>query len=66
MPRPSSQVIRQIENLFGDLYAAEEVETWLRTPQSLLDGRRPIDLIEAGRGETVIEAVHEILDGVLT
>ena len=60
------QVIHHIEKLFGDLYAAEEVEAWLQTPQSVLDGGRPIDLIEAGQGDTVVEAVHEILDGVLT
>ena len=64
MLNPTHQVIRRIEDLFGDIYAADEVEVWLRTPQSVLEHGRPIDLIEAGQGDRVIEAVHEILDGI--
>ena len=56
--------IRRIEDLFGDIYAVDEVQLWLDTPQALLDGRRPIDLIDSGQGDLVIEAVNKILDGV--
>ncbi len=56
--------IRQVEDLFGDIYAADEVEVWLDTPQPLLDDMRPIDLIKSGQGETVVKAVNEILDGM--
>jgi uncharacterized protein (DUF2384 family) len=57
-------LIRQIEDLFGDIYAADEVKLWLDTPQGVLDDRRPIDLIESGQGETVIKAVNEVLDNI--
>lgn len=66
MASQTDRVIRDIENLFGDIYAADEVEMWLTTPQAALNGGRPIDLIEAGQGEAVVTAVHEILDGILT
>jgi len=57
--------IRQIEDLFGDIYAVDEVEQWLDTPQILLGDKRPIDLIRSGQGETVVEAVNEILDNIM-
>jgi uncharacterized protein (DUF2384 family) len=58
--------IRHIADLFGDLYAADEVEVWLQTPQAILHGDRPIDRINAGQGDEVVRAVNEILDGILT
>ena len=66
MASPIDQVVHDIENLFGDIYGADEVQVWLTTPQSVLDGGRPIDLIESGQSDAVIRAVHEILDGILT
>ena len=57
-------VIRQIEDLFGDIYAADEVAVWLNTPQAMLSGAKPMALIESGQGDRVVDAVHEILDGI--
>ncbi len=62
----TAEYVRHIEDLFGDLYAADEVEEWLHAPQVLLHGDRPIDRIEAGQGDEVVRAVNEILDGILT
>jgi len=62
----TTEYVRHIADLFGDIYAADEVEDWLHTPQALLHGDRPIDRIEAGQGDEVVRAVNEILDGILT
>ncbi len=65
MARSTESFIRRIEDLFGDIYAADEVQVWLETPQAALDGKRPIELIESGQGDVVVKAVNEIVDGIL-
>ena len=64
MASHTESFIRQIQDLFGDIYAADEVKLWLDTPQGVLENKRPIDLIKSGHGDTVIKAVNEVLDNI--
>ncbi len=61
----NNPLIRHIEDLFGDIYAPDEVEVWLQSPQVQFEGQRPIDLIHAGQGDTVVRTINKILDGIL-
>jgi uncharacterized protein (DUF2384 family) len=60
MKNPAIVDIRQI---LEDSLTAEGVEQWLRAANRLLDGRRPIDLLNEGDAESVRKAAQAFLDG---
>ena len=41
----------------------EEAELWLRIPQKMLGGAVPEHLIEAGRGDEVLEVIAAVAEG---
>jgi putative toxin-antitoxin system antitoxin component (TIGR02293 family) len=55
-----------IVDQLADFYEPAEARMWLFSPQKLLDGKRPADLIHAGDSEAVIELVERLRDGVFT
>jgi uncharacterized protein (DUF2384 family) len=54
----------EIRVALADWYTADEVETWLASPQSLLGGKTAMQLIEAGEGEKVLRLIAQLNDGV--
>jgi len=58
--RPAMVDIMQI---LEDSLTAEGIEQWLRAANRLLDGRRPVDLIDEGDTESVRQAAQAFLDG---
>jgi hypothetical protein len=56
--RPFAQTARILPFLKKGAFAA-----WVRTPNSELKGRTPLELLWAGRGNEVIEVVEEVLVG---
>ena len=60
-----AEVEQQVRTALNDLYLPEGVELWLHSPNSLLNHRRPLDLIEAGYGDEVLAAIESIATGGL-
>jgi hypothetical protein len=59
----SGPAIVDIRQILEDSLTAEGIEQWLRASNRLLDGRRPIDLIDEGNTESVRRAAQAFLDG---
>jgi uncharacterized protein (DUF2384 family) len=53
--------LRYVVDRLADFYTPDETRLWLHTRHPMLDGKRAIDLINAGRTEEVL-AVIEALD----
>lgn len=53
-----------IVNQLRHVYSPEEAREWIASPQPLLDGAVPRDLIDAGRHEEVLRLVAQIRTGV--
>lgn len=51
-----------IEQL-SDVYTDEGIEIWLHARQRVLDGRRPLDLLQQGEFEAVLAAVEQLAGG---
>jgi broad specificity phosphatase PhoE len=49
--------------ILEDSLTREGIEQWLRAANRLLDGRRPIDVIDEGDTERVRQAAQAFLDG---
>ena len=52
------------EGLLADFYCPEKARQWMRSPQRLLGGRVPADLIRAGRTGEVLRLINQMRDGV--
>jgi uncharacterized protein (DUF2384 family) len=53
--------LRYVVDRLSEFYSSDETRLWLHTPHPMLNGKRAIDLIHAGRTEEVL-AVIESLD----
>jgi len=56
----------QLEWLVGELaeiYPPQEAHLWLFAPHKLLAGERPVDLIEQGKAERVLQIIAQLKDG---
>lgn len=67
--RPASRTQSRLLDLhyiieqLDDLYRPEGIEIWLHGRNRALKGRRPIELLEAGQFEPVIELVEQLTHG---
>lgn len=50
----------------AELYSADEIEVWLTSPQRLLDGKSPRELIDAGQSDAVTRLLRQLEEGVYT
>lgn len=48
------------KRLIADYYTEEEAEVWMTSPQPLLNGEIPVDLIAEGRADEL----HSLLDAM--
>jgi hypothetical protein len=62
-PMENRPAIVDIMQILGDSLTAEGIEQWLHAANRLLDGRRPIDIIDEGDTESVRQAAQAFLDG---
>lgn len=63
-----SEVLRdraKVIEALNDLYRPEAHELWLGSPNLMLDGRKPHDLIEAGEAERVLDLISALCEGVI-
>lgn len=56
--------LEEIIAALADFYAAKEARQWLQSPQALLSGARPVDLVRAGQGGDVLRLVRQMQDAV--
>jgi uncharacterized protein (DUF2384 family) len=47
----------------AELYPPQEAHLWLFSPHKLLSGERPVDLIERGETERVLQIIAQLKDG---
>jgi transcriptional regulator with XRE-family HTH domain len=66
-PQPSHRdLLLQLDWLISelaDLYEPREAHLWLYSPNKLLQGRRPFDLIKEKRVERVLQIIAQLKDG---
>lgn len=55
----SAEVFGLVEGYFGD---RGKTEMWMKTPNPLLGGQKPKDMIRSGDGERLVRIVKEMLD----
>jgi uncharacterized protein (DUF2384 family) len=55
--------LHYIVDQLGDVYSPEGVEIWLHGRNRALGGRRPIELLELGEFESVIQLVEALTHG---
>jgi len=48
----------------GDFYGSNEARQWLFSPQKLLQGHSPAELIQSGKIEDVRRLVNQLRDAV--
>lgn len=56
----------RLQHLLSDSLTQRGIEQWLRAPNRLLDGQRPLDLLERGEDAAVEEAARAFIDGAYT
>jgi uncharacterized protein (DUF2384 family) len=70
LPHPRTQLVisdlRYVVDRLAELYTPEETRLWLYARHRLLDGKRPIDLIQTGRTEDVLSVVESLDQGSYT
>ena len=66
-PQPKAQVVladlHYVVNRLKDYYSANEIRTWLYARHPQLDGKRAIDLINAGKTEDVLVVIDRLESG---
>lgn len=50
----------------AELYEPKEAHLWLFSPHKLLNGERPVDLIQRGDSERVLQIIAQLKDGAYT
>ena len=54
-----------IRRLLTDVFRPDGQAIWLNAPNPMLDGAVPADLIRAGEGERVADALLALAEGVM-
>lgn len=47
----------------AEIYPPQEAHLWLFSPHRLLAGERPVDLIERGESERILQIIAQLKDG---
>jgi uncharacterized protein (DUF2384 family) len=58
--------LRYVVDRLSEFYTSDETRLWLHTPHPMLDGKRAIDLINAGRTEEVLAVIENLDVGAYT
>lgn len=70
LPHPRMQLVisdlRYVVDRLSEFYTPEETRLWLYARHRLLDGRRPLDLIQDGRAEEVLAVIESLDQGTYT
>lgn len=66
MSAPFEPKREDVEDLLAEVYRPEGVDIWLSSPNRLLDGRRPCDLLDEGDYDVVYGLALAMAEGVAT
>jgi transcriptional regulator with XRE-family HTH domain len=70
LPHPKTQLIisdlRYVVDRLSEFYSPEETRIWLYSKHRLLDGQRPIDLINQGQADKVLSVIESLDEGTFT
>jgi uncharacterized protein (DUF2384 family) len=70
LPHPKTQLVisdlRYVIDRLAEFYTPEETRLWLYSRHRLLDGKRPIDLIQVGQAEEVLAVIESLDQGTYT
>jgi hypothetical protein len=56
--------LEYLVELLSEIYLPEEARMWFYSPQKLLKGEAPAELVRAGKIQELIAAVDQLRDGV--
>lgn len=56
--------IGEIIAILETMYTDEQIAEWWESPQVLLGGNVPKDMLNAGRADDILATLHQIDDGV--
>jgi transcriptional regulator with XRE-family HTH domain len=69
-PHPKTQLLisdlRYVVDRLADFYTPEETRVWLYSKHRLLDGERPIDLINTAQADRVLMIIESLDEGTYT
>ena len=70
LPHPKTQLVisdlRYVIDRLAEFYTPGETRMWLYSRHRLLDGKRPIDLIQTGQAEAVLGVIESLDQGTYT
>ena len=70
LPHPKMQLVisdlRYVVDRLAEFYTPEETRLWLYARHRLLNGKRPIDLIQTGQAEDVLAVIESLDQGTYT
>lgn len=55
----------RVVTALSELYRPEAHELWLRSPNPMLNGQKPHDLIEADEADRVLDLIQALCEGVI-
>jgi transcriptional regulator with XRE-family HTH domain len=70
LPHPKTQLLisdlRYVVDRLSEFYSPEETRIWLYSKHRLLDGQRPIDMINQGQADKVLSVIESLDEGTYT
>jgi hypothetical protein len=60
VPPVEPDELSRIRSALATVIKPEYIEQWLETPNGAFDGRRPVDVVEAGEGDRVWRMIREM------
>ena len=70
LPHPKTQLLisdlRYVVDRLSEFYSPEETRIWLYSKHRLLDGQRPIDMINQGQADKVLSVIESLDAGTYT
>jgi transcriptional regulator with XRE-family HTH domain len=70
LPHPKTQLLisdlRYVVDRLSEFYSPGETRLWLYSKHRLLDGQRPIDLINQGQADKVLLVIESLDEGTYT
>lgn len=70
LPHPKTQLLisdlRYVVDRLSEFYSPEETRIWLYSKHRLLDGQRPIEMINQGQTDKVLSVIESLDEGTYT
>ena len=61
--RDSLLQLEWLATVLSELYPPKEAHLWLFSPHKLLNGERPVDVIQRGESNRVLQIIAQLKDG---